>query len=125
MSTFKTIDPIEDVRLHPDIYFGGTNSRALCHLVDELLKNVIHQVNVGDCRTFSVTILSDQTLQIRDEGQGIPVHAHQNTEKSVLEIIMSPSGGCYDVLTDTFHRALHRCGLMAVSAVSQEFQIEV
>ncbi len=125
MSTFKTIDPIEDVRLHPDMYFGGTNSRALCHLVDELLKNVIHQVHVGGCRTFSVTILSDQSLQIHDEGQGMPVHLHQNTGKRVLEIIMSSSGGGYDVLTDTFHRALHRCGLIAVCAVSQKFHLEV
>jgi len=125
MSTFKVPDAIEDVRLHPGMYFGGTNSRALCHLVDEMLKNVIHQVHEGGCRTFSVTLLSNQSMQISDEGQGIPTHLHQNTGKRVLEIIMSPSGGGYDVKTDTFHRALHRCGLIAVCAVSQDFHIEV
>jgi DNA gyrase subunit B len=125
MSTFKAPDAIEAVRLHPGMYFGGTNSRSLCHLVDEILKNVIHQVHVGGCRAFSVTVLSDQSLQISDEGQGIPVHAHQNSGKRILEIIMSPSGGGYDAQTDTFHRTLHRVGLIAVCAVSQEFHIEV
>ncbi len=125
MSTFKTLDPIEHIRQRPGMYFGGTDSRSLNHLVDELLSNVIHQIHKGTCHTFAITILDDQTLQIRDEGEGIPVQLHQKTGRRILEIIMSQSGGGYDAQTDTFYRALHRCGLMAVSALSEDFHLEV
>lgn len=125
MPTFNAFDAVEEVRLHPGMYFGGTNSRALCQLVNEILKNVIQQVHSGGCRTFSVTLLTDQALRICDDGPGLPIHEHQNTGKRVVEIIMSPMGGHYDARTDTFHHLLNRCGLFAVSALSRDFHIEV
>src|SRR5262245_19534961 len=86
-------NPREHVRLRPGMYFGGTDSRALHHLVWELLDNSIEQVRHGPCNRIEVSLDTENTLSVSDNGAGIPIENYQDTGRSILEIIMTEVGG--------------------------------
>lgn len=121
------LSKIEHVRLRPGMYFGGTDQRALHQVVWEVLENAIEQAHRGFCDRIEVTLRDDHTISISDNGMGIPVELYKDTERQVLEIIMTESGArYYDPVAKRFPElgSLFGAGLVAVNAVSAEITVQ-
>lgn len=88
----RMLDHIEHVRMRPGMYFGGNDTKALNNLVYELLEGVRQQARQHICTSLSVSILGPQTLHIRDNGEGIPLHKDGPTDKHHLEYLLLYAG---------------------------------
>jgi DNA gyrase subunit B len=123
----QILDHIEHVRLRPGMYFGGNDTKALNYLVYELLEGVRQQARHHICTSLSVTILGPQTLQIRDNGEGIPPHAGGETDKHHLEYLLLYAGSNFvsnwDFATKGIRWGMDR--LTHANAVSLHMRVEV
>ena len=85
----QVLEGLEAVRRRPGMYIGSTDSRGLHQLVKELVDNSIDEVLNGYADTVWVTLHTDGSLEVRDNGRGIPVDTHAKTGKSALETVMT------------------------------------
>ena len=95
-SSIEVLEGLEPVRKRPGMYIGGTDERALHHLVSEILDNSMDEAVAGFASRIEVELKSDYSVLIRDNGRGIPVEAHPKfPTRSALEVIMCTlhSGG--------------------------------
>jgi DNA gyrase subunit B len=121
------LDPMEHVRLRPGMYVGGTDSRALHHLIYEVVDNSIDEALAGRCDHIFITLLDDHVVSVADNGGGIPVGLNKELGVSTLEGVMTKIGmggkfgsGAYKV-----SGGLHGVGVSAVNALSDQLQAEV
>src|SRR5881394_1246687 len=95
----EVLEGLEPVRKRPAMYIGGTDERAMHHLVAEVLDNAMDEAVAGHADTIHVELLPGNKLLIRDNGRGIPVDPHPKYKnKSALEIILTTlhSGGKFN-----------------------------
>ena len=124
----EVLEGLEPVRRRPGMYVGGTDERALHHLVAEVLDNAMDEVVAGHASRIEIELAGDGTVTVRDNGRGIPVDRHPKfKDKSALEVILTTlhSGGKF---TDKVYRTaggLHGVGLSVVNALSDRFHVEV
>jgi DNA gyrase subunit B len=124
----KFLEPREHVRLRPGMYIGGTDKRALHHMIWEVLDNSVEEAMLGQCTKICIQILANHGVCIEDNSMGLPVHSYSEDEKKPLaELIMTDIrpklsfGGSYYGVSG----GIHGVGLCVVNSLSHFCQLEV
>src|ERR671927_1909558 len=110
------------------MYIGGTDERALHHLVAEVLDNAMDEAVAGHATRIELELLAPDRVLVRDNGRGIPVDPHPKfPKKSALEVIMTTlhSGGKFGSKAYETSGGLHGVGVSVVNALAGELSVEV
>jgi topoisomerase-4 subunit B len=124
----EVLEGLEPVRRRPGMYIGGTDERALHHLVAEVLDNSMDEAVAGHASRIEVELSADMIVTIRDNGRGIPIDPHPKYKnKSALEVILTTlhSGGKFSGKVYQTSGGLHGVGLSVVNALSDDLTVEV
>ena len=124
----EVLEGLEPVRKRPGMYIGGTDERAMHHLVAEVLDNSMDEAVAGHANTISLELLAGNKVLVRDNGRGMPVDPHPKYKnKSALEVILTMlhSGGKFNSKVYATSGGLHGVGVSVVNALSDELVVEV
>ena len=121
------LEGLDAVRLRPGMYIGTTGSKGMHHLLWEIVDNAIDEISNGFGDTITITLNTDGSATVEDNGRGIPVDMHPTLHKSGVEVVYTTlhAGGKFDNENYKFSGGLHGVGASVTNALSKWCRVNV
>jgi DNA gyrase subunit B len=121
------LEGLEAVRKRPGMYIGSTDSRGLMHCLWEIIDNSVDEALGGHCTRIDVLLRADGSVEVRDDGRGIPVDVEPKTGLAGVEVVMTKlhAGGKFGGGSYAATGGLHGVGASVVNALSARLDVEV
>ncbi|MGO4601444.1 DNA gyrase/topoisomerase IV subunit B [Terrabacter sp. 2YAF2] len=123
----QVLEGLEAVRKRPGMYIGSTDQRGLMHCLWEIIDNAVDEALAGVCTGIEVILSSDGSIEVRDNGRGIPVDIEPRTGLSGVEVVFTKlhAGGKFGGASYAATGGLHGVGASVVNALSARLDVEV